>query len=159
MRGAGMIAAVLLLVGGVAAADAAPFKLVTQWKGPAMPLDIYNGGVNNNFAHLAPAAKVSGQLWRQDTSRPFMALTTEFRGGKMCLTAIKDAGKFRNLVQLQPCNGSSNQGWQIRRDGEWIHLISVVSGECLDIVNGGANTGMAQVARCGNYSGQFWKME
>jgi hypothetical protein len=84
-----VIAAVVLLVWGVAAAEAAPLKLTTQWKGPAMALEIYDGGSNTNFAHLAPAANGPAQQWRQDTRHAFMQLTNVLRGAKMCFGVIK----------------------------------------------------------------------
>jgi hypothetical protein len=69
------------------------------------------------------------------------------------------AGKLYNAVQLQPCNGSSDQDWLIRRESGWIRLVNVNGGECLDIIMQGNQKGMAHVARCGDYQGQRWKMD
>ena len=79
----GWIAAVAVLVLGTTAAQAAPVKITTQWKGAAMPLDVVNGGEFDNFAHLAPAADVSGQLW---TMRPESGGTFRLTHASMSVT-------------------------------------------------------------------------
>ena len=159
MRSAGIVAivAALLLAGP---AGAAPFKIYTQWKGAAMPLDIFNGGKFNNFAHLAPAANVSGQAWslRAESGDSFR-LTTEFRGTDMCLDVV-NGGKLDGYVGLRPCGNFSGQYWTVRHDGEWLRLGTQFRDTlCLDVTNGGPLDGMAHLVACGDFSGQHWKME
>ena len=40
------------------------YKLSTQFRGPGMKLDVFNGGARNNLTHLEPDQDVSGQFWR-----------------------------------------------------------------------------------------------
>ena len=155
----GWIAAVAVLVLGTTAAQAAPVKITTQWKGAAMPLDVVNGGEFDNFAHLAPAADVSGQLWtmRPESGGTFR-LTTEFRGKDLCLDVI-DGGKLDGFVELTPCGNHSGQYWTSQEEGGWLRLRPQFRKLCLDVVNGGPQDGFAHMAECGDYSGQHWKME
>ena len=40
------------------------YRLTTQFRGPGMCLDIFNGGPDDNQPHLIPCANYSGQFWQ-----------------------------------------------------------------------------------------------
>jgi hypothetical protein len=100
LRGGLAALAVMAVLAGAGSATAAPLKIDTQWHGPAMPLDVVNGGEFDNFVHLVPAADVSGQAWTMtpDSDGTFR-LTTEFRGPKMCLDVV-DTGPMDGFLKL-----------------------------------------------------------
>ena len=133
-------------------------KLSTDFRGIDMPLDIYNGGPKNNRAHLAPAANVSGQLWRLTPANGPYRLSTQFRGAAMCLD-VMNGGPNNNMVHLAPCGNYSGQFWRLNEEREGVYRLTTEfrgPGMCLDVVNGGPNNNDARLAPCGNYSGQFW---
>ena len=154
--GAVLVAAAMLLP---AVAQAAPLRIYTQWKGSAMPLDVVNGGEFDNFVHLAPAAKVSGQDWtmRPDSQGTFR-LTTDFRGPDMCLDVV-NGGPMDGFLKLAACGNFSGQFWTSADEGGWLRLRPQFRKLCLDVVNGGPQDGFAHMAECGDFSGQHWKIE
>jgi hypothetical protein len=99
----GWLAALAALVLMGTAAEAAPLKIYTQWKGAALPLDVVNGGELDNFVHLAPAGNFSGQQWTMTPDeKGTFRLTTAFRGKDMCLDVVrvKNGGGLDGFLKL-----------------------------------------------------------
>ena len=131
--------AVLALAATLPAAHAGKSHILyNQWKGEDMPLDIYDGGDTDNYAHVAQRGNVSGQAWKIWIDGDWVRLTTELRGDKMCLD-VDNGGDLDNFVSLQPCDEVSGQRWKEIREGDWGRLTTEFRGPdmCLDIVNGG----------------------
>jgi hypothetical protein len=65
-------------------ADGEAVRLTTQFRGPGMCLDIFNGGPNNNQPHLAKCSNLTGQLWTlTKTDKPTRLLERRaYRSGK-----------------------------------------------------------------------------
>src|SRR6185295_17461589 len=79
------------------------YRLNTQFRGPDMDLDVFNGGPKNNLTHLAPKADVSGQYWKfTPIGDGFWRMTTLFRGPDMCLD-IFNGGPNDNQPHLTHC--------------------------------------------------------
>jgi hypothetical protein len=131
------------------------YKLSTQFRGSAMPMDVFNGGAQNNQAHLAPNQNVTGQYWRfvPGGNRSYR-LTNAFRGAGMCL----DINPPTNRPELRACGNPSGQFWQIvPAAGGWIRLTTSFRGPgmCLDI---DPASDQPELRPCGRYSGQFWRL-
>jgi len=156
-----------IVVPGLALAQAPSFdtdyyyRLATQFRGPEMQLDVFNGGERNDFAHLAPMDDVSGQLWHlMPAGGGAWRLSTMFRGESRCLDVV-NGGELDNMVHLAPCGNYTGQLWTIRQQGGAYRLTTAFRGPdmCLDIVNGGPGNDQAQLAQCGNYTGQMWHFQ
>lgn len=97
------------------------FRLSTQFRGPDMCADIFNGGPNDNQVHLSPRANVTGQLWSvAATSDPppftdtfFARLSTKFRGTDMCLDHFQAGELF--FPRLQRFANTDQQIWLVSR--------------------------------------------
>jgi hypothetical protein len=136
------------------------YKLSTEFRGPQMTLDVFNGGPKNNLTRLEPAQDVSGQFWRfKGNGDGTFRLSTMFRGPGMCLD-IYNGGLNNNQPHLVKCGNFSGQFWNIiiTEDGEAVRLTTSFRGPsmCLDIFNGGPNNNQPHLSECGNFSGQRW---
>ncbi|MBV9046347.1 MAG: RICIN domain-containing protein [Alphaproteobacteria bacterium] len=162
---------VLVIVAAVAlsavAAEAQEFdsnayyRLTTQFRGPDMALDVYNGGAKNNMTHLAPAQDVSGQYWNlRPTGDDYYRLTTMFRGRKMCLDVV-NGGTRNNQLQIARCANYSGQFWRITPINGGYHLTTQFRGPdmCLDIYNGGRDNNEPHLTDCADFSGQIWSLQ
>jgi hypothetical protein len=130
------------------------YKLSTQFRGSAMPMDVFNGGAQDNQAHLAPNQNVSGQNWRfLPAGNRSYRVTTEFRGPGMCL----DINPSTNRPELRACGNLSGQFWQIVPAGGWVRLTTTFRGPgmCLDI---DPSSDQPELRSCGNFSGQMWRL-
>jgi hypothetical protein len=86
--------------------------LSTQFRGPGMKLDVFNGGPRNNQVHLVPCGNYSGQNWLLSQSNGWYRLTTQFRGTGACLD-IFNGGEDNNQPHLTDCANYSGQFWKI----------------------------------------------
>lgn len=137
------------------------YTMTTEFRGPNMRLDVFNGGADNNFTHLTKAEDVSGQYWRlKPAENGYWRLTTMFRGNNMCLDVV-NGGPRNNQTQLVKCGNFSGQLWQMRNDGKAMRLTTSFRGSdmCLDIINGGPKNNQPELVKCDNYSGQFWVLK
>jgi len=134
------------------------YRLNTEFRGPGLSLDVFNGGPRNDLTHLAPRQDVSGQYWRfTPAADGSYRITTMFRGSDMCLDVF-NGGPRNNQPHLAPCANVSGQHWLVMADGPWFRLATRFRGRgmCLDIFNGGDDDNQPHLAPCGNYSGQHW---
>jgi len=145
MKFATILASIVALVASAITAQAFDtgvyYRLSTQFRGPGMSLDVFNGGAKNNMTHLAPAADYSGQHWRlTPAGNDYYRLKTMFRGEDMCLDVF-NSGPKNNQVHLARCANYSGQLWRLRPDNGWYRLTTQFRGPnmCLDIFNGGAD--------------------
>jgi hypothetical protein len=162
-----MIVAVGVLVAWFAAPTSAQpidpnfcYKLSTQFRGPAMKLDVFNGGASNNLTHLVPDQDVSGQFWRfRGNDDGTFRLSTLFRGPSMCLD-IFNGGSRNNQPHLAQCANLTGQLWLITvtEAADAVRLTTRFRGPamCLDIFNGGPNDNQPHLAQCADLSGQLW---
>ena len=130
------------------------YKLSTEFRGPDMSMDVFNGGPKNNQARLDRDQDVSGQNWRfAPTGDGSFRLTTEFRGPRMCL----DINPPTNRAELRPCGNYTGQFWQIVRSGDSVRLTTAFRGPrmCLDI---DPDNNQPELRSCGDYSGQAWTL-
>src|SRR5262245_19647860 len=82
------------------------YKLSTQFRGTGMPMDVFNGGPQNNQARLDRDQNVTGQNWRFiPAENGSYRLTTEFRGPGMCL----DINPSTNRPELRTCGNFTGQ--------------------------------------------------
>lgn len=110
MKYATILASIVALVASAITAQAFDtgvyYRLSTQFRGPGMSLDVFNGGAKNNMTHLAPAADYSGQHWRlTPAGNDYYRLKTMFRGEDMCLDVFnggpkKQSGASNTMRQL-----------------------------------------------------------
>ena len=78
-------------------------------------VDVYNGGDQNNVAHLTNGCQdYSGQFWLVTGSNGSYRLTTEFRGTNMCLQAFRVPG---SNTQLRACSDDPGQLWTLTPAG------------------------------------------
>ncbi len=91
----------------------------------------------------------------------FHTFKTMWLGPNKCLTA-SDADS--NIVRMRDCD-RLNEGQKLasiatNRAG-YFKIVAQITGtpRCLDIINDGVNNRYTQMAACGDYSGQFWKIE
>ena len=97
------------------------FTLSTQFRGPDMCADIFNGGPNDAQVHLTRRGNLSGQSWLiRETSEPppftnsfFARLSTEFRGPDMCLDRLESGETF--FVRLAARANTARQVWLLSR--------------------------------------------
>lgn len=149
--------ALLLATGSLRAQTPEPgvyYKLTTKFRGAGMPLDVYNGGPQNNKTRLDRDQNVTGQSWRfEETNDGYVRLTTKFRGQGMCL----DINPQNNRAELRPCGNFTGQFWQIEPDKSWVRLSTKFRGPdmCLDI---NPPNNHPELRRCGDFSGQFWML-
>ena len=130
------------------------YKLSTQFRGPDMPMDVFNGGPKNHQARLDRDQDVSGQNWRfMPTGDGSYRLTTEFRGPKMCL----DINPPTNRPELRACGNFTGQFWQVVRSGDGVRLTTAFRGPrmCLDI---DPDSNQPELRPCGDFSGQSWTL-
>lgn len=134
--------------------------LSTQFRGPGMSLDVFNGGPKDNFTHLQPTGSFSGQFWHfvletaaTATTPNIYRLRSQFRHF-LCLDIDPD----NNKAHLAPCGNFSGQLWEVTPDGPMFRMTTVFRGPsmCLDIVNGGPDDNQAHLMPCENVSGQKW---
>ena len=92
------------------------FRLSTLFRGPAMCLDIFNGGANNNQPHLVRCGNFTGQFWNimVSESGDRVRLTTRFRGPGMCLD-ISNGGVNDNQPHLVNCGNFTGQFWTLTK--------------------------------------------
>jgi Ricin-type beta-trefoil lectin domain len=137
-------------------------KLSTEFRGPGMSLDVFNGGPKDNFTHLQPTADFSGQFWHFVLEHPATATTPHiyklrslFR--PMCLDIV-NGGPDDNKAHLAQCALVSGQEWVATREGGMFRMTTLFRGPsmCLDIVNGGPDNDQAHLTPCGNFTGQKW---
>lgn len=136
------------------------YRLTTQFRGPSMCLDVFNGGPKNDMTQLANCADFSGQYWRiTPAGNGYYKLSTMFRGQNMCLD-VYNGGDRNNQVHLTGCANFSGQLWRFIRDGGWYRLTTNFRGDgmCLDIFNGGPDNNQPHLTGCDNFSGQFWQV-
>jgi hypothetical protein len=136
------------------------YKMSTQFRGPGMKLDVFNGGARNNMTHLEPDQDVSGQLWRfRGNADGTFRLSTSFRGPSMCLD-IFNGGPNNNQPHLAQCANLTGQLWLITltESADAVRLTTRFRGPgmCLDIFNGGPNNNQPHLAQCADLSGQRW---
>jgi hypothetical protein len=165
----GMVIAVGVLVPWFVAPTAAQsidqnfyYKMSTQFRGPGMKLDVFNGGARNNMTHLEPDQDVSGQLWRfRGNADGTFRLSTSFRGPSMCLD-IFNGGPNNNQPHLAHCADLTGQLWlpSLPDTAGAVRLTTRFRGSdmCLDIFNGGSNNNQPHLARCADLSGQLWML-
>lgn len=165
MKLAGLAAAVVAVfacAGSALAVDTGVYyRLSTEFRGPAMNLDVYNGGPKNDMTHLARQGDFSGQYWRLlDAGNGFYRLTTMFRGKNKCLD-VYNGGARNNQVHLTDCANYSGQFWKISSDRGYHRLTTQFRGvgKCLDIFNGGPNNNQPHLTDCADFSGQYWSLE
>lgn len=136
------------------------YRLSTKWRGPDMPLDVFNGGDKDGMTHLMPKTDATGQFWRfAPLGNGMFKLTTKFKGTDSCLD-ITNGGPRDNQPVFRPCGSFSGQAWKLVPDGPWVRLKTKFRGDgmCLDIINGGADDGQPQLRACGNFTGQAWRL-
>lgn len=136
------------------------YKLSTQFRGPGMKLDVFNGGAMNNLTHLESDQDVSGQFWRfRGNADGTFRLSTLFRGPSMCLD-IFNGGPRDNQPHLAQCANLTGQLWLITvtETADAVRLTTRFRGPdmCLDIFNGGPNDNQPHLAQCADLSGQLW---
>jgi hypothetical protein len=118
MKYATILASIVALVASTITAQAFDtgvyYRLSTQFRGPGMNLDVFNGGPKNNQVHLTRCANYSGQLWRLHPDIGWYRLTTQFRGPDMCLD-IFNGGADNNQPHLTNCANYSGQFWELQQ--------------------------------------------
>jgi len=90
----------------------------------------------------------------------YYRLTTQFRGGGMCLDVF-NGGPKNNMTHLTGCADFSGQYWRIASAGNgYFKLSTMFRGQqtCLDVYNGGARNNQVHLTGCANYSGQLWRI-
>lgn len=130
------------------------YKLTTQFRGSGMPMDVFNGGPNNNQTRLDNDQNVTGQHWHfVPAQNGSYRLQTEFRGSSMCL----DVNPSTNRPELRNCGNFSGQFWHVSADGNWVRLTTDFRGPdmCLDI---DPNSNQPELRHCGNFTGQHWTL-
>ena len=130
------------------------YKLSSQFRGPDMPMDVFNGGPKNNQARLDRDQDVSGQNWRfVPAGDGSFRLSTEFRGPRMCL----DINPPTNRPELRTCGNFTGQFWQVVPSGEGVRLTTAFRGPrmCLDI---DPDSNQPELRSCGDFSGQSWTL-
>lgn len=135
--------------------------LSTDFRGPNMRLDVFNGGSKNNMTHLVLAQNFSGQFWKFIPSlNNGYRMVTLFRGNNMCLD-VADSGSQVGQPYLRPCSSTVGRNWYVRAASRTrVRLVTDFRGEemCLDIFNGGTNNNTPHLTDCENFSGQFWTL-
>jgi TIR domain/Ricin-type beta-trefoil lectin domain len=132
------------------------YRLSTQFRGPNLPLDVFNGGSKNNMTYLSQFQDVSGQYWHfQPNNDGSYRLMTMLRGPHICLDII-NGGPDDNEPHLTDCDNFSGQIWRLQVDGTSMRLRTDLRGPnmCLDIIPGEPD--QPHLAPCGNFSGQLW---
>jgi hypothetical protein len=153
--------AVLATVTVLSSATAAPgdyrpgvsYRFTTQFRGPDMCMDVFNGGGENNLINLSPCGNYSGQKWNlRPAGHGRYRLTTDFRGDGMCLDVV-NGGRRSNRLQLAPCGSYSGQFWTLSpaSDGAVRLTNDFTPGRCADI-----HDNRVDMSACRNYSGQLW---
>jgi Ricin-type beta-trefoil lectin domain len=135
------------------------YRLSTQFRSTNSALDVFNGGPQNNFTHLAPIQDVSGQFWRfTPNDDGTYAMTTEFRGSGQCLD-IFYGGENNDEPHLTACGNFSGQQWMVVLDGQ-CRLTTKFHGDgmCLDVFSSGPKVDQPHLSSCGNFSGQHWQL-
>ena len=147
----------LLLAAGSAMANTpepgVSYKLTTEFRGTGMPMDVYNGGPQNNRTRLARDEDVTGQYWRFEPAEDgHYKITNEFRDG-MCL----DIEPADNRAELRRCGNLTGQLWRIDQEGPWVRLTTKFRGRnmCLDI---NPSNNHPVLRGCGDYTGQMWQL-
>jgi Ricin-type beta-trefoil lectin domain len=150
---------------GVAIADTPDpntyYRLSTAYRTSAMPLDVINGGPQNDFVHLVSKGDLTGQYWRLVANGDgTFKMTTQFRGPDNCLDVV-NGGPNNNEPHLKACGDFTGQRWMIVPDGSWVRLKTKFRGDgmCLDIFNGGPKNNQPYFKPCGDFSGQRWRLE
>ena len=133
------------------------YRLTNQWQGENLSLDIVNDGINNQPI-LAKTAKVSGQYWKiKKVGKDTFTLSTEWQGPHKVLDCVQ--GENQNRPILNRATRKSGGAWKIIAVGnDYYRITNLWLGNLsLDIINDGENNKI-QVAKTGEYSGQFWKI-
>jgi hypothetical protein len=132
------------------------YKLSTEFRGTSMPMDVFNGGPQDNQVRLNSDQDVSGQFWNfvpANNVSGFYKLKTQFRGSGMCL----DINPPTNRPELRGCGEFTGQLWQLKQDGPWIKLSTQFRGPdvCLDI---DPASNQPELRGCGAFTGQHWQL-
>jgi hypothetical protein len=131
------------------------YKLSTEFRGTGMPMDVINGGPQNNQVRLDSDQNVSGQFWNfvpANVSGSYV-LKSQFRGSGMCL----DINPPTNRPELRGCGAFAGQLWQLRQEGNWVKLSTQFRGPdvCLDI---DPASNQPELRGCGAFTGQNWQL-
>lgn len=89
------------------------YRLTPQGSGDRKCLDIINDGKLNNRVTLVDCGNASGQYWKLTASAAGYLLTTEWRGAKLCLDAVREGSKSRLL--LTECANRPSQQWRLSK--------------------------------------------
>jgi len=131
------------------------YKLSTEFRGTGMPMDVFNGGPQDNQVRLDSDQNVSGQFWNfvPSSVSGFYVLKSQFRGSGMCL----DINPPTNRPELRGCGDFAGQLWQLKQDGPWIRLSTQFRGPdvCLDI---DPASNQPELRGCGAFTGQRWQL-
>jgi hypothetical protein len=162
-----MLASVLAQAHGV---GPTPFRLTTDFRGPTMCLDVYNGGKFNNEVHMTKCGQYSGQKW---TATPAAKGPNRRRENRVKLPkrlsycpseASSRTSRAGGTAQLlEP--GKSDAVARRFADSTptiWAKGAVTLTTEfrgaelCLDVTNGGNRNNFVHLKPCGNRTGQLW---
>ena len=109
------------------------------------------------FTAMLWSSQVSAQQFDPNV---YHRMTTQFRGGGMCLDVF-NGGARNNHTHLTGCADLSGQYWLITPAGSGAYrLTTMFRGErmCLDIHNGGNRNNEPHLVPCANFTGQLWRL-
>lgn len=133
------------------------YRLTNAWLGEGMSLDLYCKGEVCE-PRMSETVNSTGQKWKiKNVGNNTYVLSTKGKGESKILECFSGENQDKPLVK----NGSGYSGgaWMITSAGDGYYRItnSWLNGKSLDIINDGKNDKI-QVAKTGQYSGQFWKI-
>jgi hypothetical protein len=134
---------------------------LTPANAPASRLDDYlSGTANGNTVDIWTANGTGAQKWVFANSGvvPPGYYNIAVSNGPYCLTAA--GGDPNSAVNLQACNGSAGQAWQVTgSNGKYQLHPATNTGLCLDVFYGGASDGTpVLVYTCTGNSNQSWSI-
>jgi len=134
---------------------------LTPANAPASRLDDYRSGTaNGNVVDIWTANGTGAQKWvlANNGVVPSGYYNIAVSYGPYCLTAA--GGDPNSAVNLQACNGSAGQAWQVTgSNGKYQLHPATNTGLCLDVFYGGASDGTpVLVYTCTGNSNQSWSI-
>jgi poly(3-hydroxybutyrate) depolymerase len=124
-----------------------PKQIVGEQSGRCVNAPSQNAGTQ---VRLQDCASQPGQLWTYTSSRQLQG------SGNTCLDANGGGTANGTAVIVWPCNGQTNQQWNVTANGT---ITSASSGLCVDATGAGtANGTQIIVWSCNNQPNQRWNM-
>jgi hypothetical protein len=133
------------------------YRITNQWQGDNKSLGIVENG-KNMLPMLLKTENESSQMWQiKKIGTDIYVLSSKLEGPAKVLSCVE--GRNQNLLLLNQESGDSGSTWKIIPSGIGFYRITnMCLNDCsIDVINEGDKNKL-QVAKTGNYTGQYWKI-